>query len=136
MRLGGFERRPSDSALAGSAKSATLNLVRRNPNFGLSQCVATLCTTTLLAESPFSVRCGFVEEPRTDLVNPRHRCELTVDGVAHEHLAPQLPNTQRPCRPVRMSRGQEASEIPRDRPVSDSLATTWALANSQTLPVS
>jgi hypothetical protein len=70
--------------LAGSAHAN--NVPYFDTNFGLGPCIASPCASTLPAGEPFSVRGGFVGEPREALVNPAHRFELTVDGDAQRGI--------------------------------------------------
>jgi hypothetical protein len=55
------------------------------PNTGtrvtLGQCVASPCESTLPAGEPFFIEHGFVGSTREELVNPRTRFELSVDGA-------------------------------------------------------
>ena len=65
-----------------AASAGATGAPRTGTQVTLGNCVAAPCASTLAAGEPFFIEHGFVDSSRQDLVNPRTRFELSVDGTS------------------------------------------------------
>jgi hypothetical protein len=73
------------AAALGAVPAGAAGIPTTGTQIALGQCVAAPCVSTYPAGEPFFVEHGFIQDPGTDvsdLLDPRTRFELTVDGHA------------------------------------------------------